>query len=171
MRALQVRLNRGSTSCTARRGAAAAWARHAIGLATPGRGDQLSTGRVNIRSETRARKSRIFFPQACTLITFPHWGARLLSSGCAVRLDALKTEIGVEYTDLPERIDRDVLEEMGEQIATSALAKQPTAPDGGLFGGDPWGVEGGAVGADRPIPAAGEEAGPGQYHVGLERLV
>src|SRR6266508_3133366 len=31
VRALQVRLNRGSTSCTARRGAAAAWARRAIG--------------------------------------------------------------------------------------------------------------------------------------------
>jgi hypothetical protein len=74
MRALQVRLNRGSTSCTARRGAAATWARHAIGLATPGRGDQLSTGRAIIGSCSHARKSRIFFPlslpQACTLLTF-----------------------------------------------------------------------------------------------------
>jgi hypothetical protein len=43
MRALQVWLNRGSTSCTARRGAAATWAKHAIGSAAPSRGDQLST--------------------------------------------------------------------------------------------------------------------------------
>ena len=35
MRALQVRLNRGSAPCTARRHAAAAWARHAIGPAGP----------------------------------------------------------------------------------------------------------------------------------------
>jgi len=71
VRALQVRLNRGSTSCTACRGAAATWARHAIGLANSSRGDQLSTWRAIIGIIARARKTRISFPHACTLITYP----------------------------------------------------------------------------------------------------
>jgi len=43
MRALQVQLNRGSTACTARRRAAATWARRAIGLANLAESDQPST--------------------------------------------------------------------------------------------------------------------------------
>jgi len=60
MRALQVRLNRGSTSCTACRGAAAAWARRAIGLA------DLARERSNLKPENEKSHTTIRYiaPQA-----------------------------------------------------------------------------------------------------------
>jgi hypothetical protein len=44
-------------------------------------------------------------------------------------LDALEPEIAVEHTDIPERVDRDVLEKMGEQVAAGALPEEPAAAD------------------------------------------
>jgi hypothetical protein len=45
------------------------------------------------------------------------------------RLDALEPEIAVEHTDIPQRVDRDVLEKVGEQVAAGALPEEPAAAD------------------------------------------
>jgi len=66
------RLNRGSTSCTAHRGATAAWTRHAIGLVNPSRARSALGLRIaNIRISTRARKHDVSFPRRSTFLTYP----------------------------------------------------------------------------------------------------
>ncbi len=45
------------------------------------------------------------------------------------RLDALEPEIAVEHTDIPERVNRDVLEKVGEEVAARALPEKAAAAD------------------------------------------
>jgi hypothetical protein len=62
MRALQVRLNRGSTSRTARRDAAATWVRHAIGLTDHrSRGSVLDRGAQHRKRVTNAQEANKSF--------------------------------------------------------------------------------------------------------------
>jgi hypothetical protein len=120
----------------------------------------------------RARKSQISFPHSCPqALTFDHISTskcacqdparsrKTISQVCPERLNALEPEIGVEHADVAERVDRDVLEEVGEQITARALAEEPAAADEGLLGGKPRGVEAGVADryrlpVRRPVPVS-----------------
>jgi hypothetical protein len=66
------RLNRGSTSCTARRRATATWTGRAIGLVLPNENDQFSNWRRQHRNKFSLAQGSNFYPHILTLLTYPH---------------------------------------------------------------------------------------------------
>jgi len=94
-------------------------------------------GQLRIRVFTDGAVSRVdFTPTPPMPSDCPQKGRTSTIRQTAVRgqpsgecLDALEPEIAVEHTDIPERVNRDVLKKVGEQVAARSLPEKPAATD------------------------------------------